>query len=119
IVAKLTPQDLPAGGLGELVHELDLSRVLVGSHPLLAERDQRLFGHRLPALEADECLDSLAAVLVGNADDRRLLDRLVAVEPVLDVTRPDLVPGGVDLVLLAVDEVEPALLVHEPYVAGV
>ena len=43
----------------------------------------------------------------------------MTVEDVLDLARPDLVAGGVDLVLLAVDHVEPAVGVHEADVAGV
>lgn len=42
----------------------------------------------------------------------------MGVEHVLDLPRPDLEAGGVDHVLLAVDDVEPAVGVHESDVAG-
>src|SRR3954471_10257494 len=116
--AQLAPKDLPRRGLGYLVDDLDLPRVLVRGHPLLAERDQLVLGRRLALPEADERLDGLASVLVGHADDRRLAHGRVAVEDVLDLAWPDLVARRVDLVLLAVDEVEPAVGVHEADVAG-
>ncbi len=40
------------------------------------------------------------------------------IQHLLDLARPDLEPGRDDHVLRAVDEVEPAVLVHEPDVAG-
>src|SRR3954452_18555579 len=117
-VAQLAAQDLAGRRLRHLVDDLDPARVLVRRHPLLAERDELLLAGRLALLEADERLHRLAAVLVGDADDGRLADGGVTVEDVLDLARPDLVAGRVDLVLLAVDEIEPAVLVHEADVAG-
>src|SRR3954464_919358 len=105
LVAQFPAQDLSGRRLGNLVDDLDLTRVLVRRHPLLAEGDQLVLAGGLALLQRDERLDGLAAVLVGHADDRRLADGRVAVEDVLDLTRPDLVARGVDLVLLAVDEV--------------
>src|ERR671933_2051153 len=118
LLAQFPAEDLPCRRLGNLVDDLDRAGVLVGRHPLLAERDELLLAGRLALLERDERLDGLAAVLVRDADDRRLADRRVAVEDVLDLARPDLIARGVDLVLLAVDEVEPAVRVHEADVAG-
>src|SRR3954453_12167023 len=117
-VAQLAPQDLAGRRLRDLVEHLALPGVLVRRHPLLAERDELLGAGRRALLQADERLHGLAAVLVRYADDRRLPDRRVAVEDVLDLARPDLVARRVDLVLLAVDEVEPAVVVHEADVAG-
>ena len=41
------------------------------------------------------------------------------VQDILDLAGPDLEPRRVDLVFLAIDDVEPALGVHEPHIAGV
>ena len=49
-VSELAPEDLAGGRLGQIFDELDLSRVLVRRHALLAERDQILFGGRLALL---------------------------------------------------------------------
>src|SRR5213592_1282712 len=119
LVAQLAAQDLPARGLGQLVDELDLPRVLVRGHALLAVGDERLLVDAFTGDERHVGLDGLAAVGVGDADDGRLADGLVPVQDVLDLARPDLVARGHDHVLLAVDEVEPAVLVHETHVAGV
>src|SRR3954470_4712336 len=83
LFAQLAPQDLAGRGLRHLVDDLDLARVLVRGHPLLAERDELLGAGRRALLQADERLHGLAAVLVRHADDRRLPDRRVAVEDVL------------------------------------
>ena len=117
--AQLTSQDLPRDGLRQRVHDLDLPRVLVRSHSCLAERDQHLFVGRLTRPQADERLDGLATVRIGDPDHRRLEHRRMLVQDVLDLARPHLVAGCVDLIFHAVDHVEPALLVHEPDIAGV
>src|SRR5918912_2511363 len=118
-VAELAAQDLAGRRLGQLVDHLDQAGVLVGGHALLAERDERIGVHLLPRLEAHERLDRLAAVLVGHSDHGGLTHRWMGHQRVLDLPRPDLVPGDVDLVLAAIDQIEPAFLVHQPHVAGV
>src|SRR5207247_8554793 len=82
--AQLAPQDLPRDGLRELVDDLDLARVLVRRHPLLAEGDDLLLVGRLARVQADERLDGLAAVLVRHPHHRRLLDGGMTVQAVLD-----------------------------------
>src|ERR1700709_1922850 len=64
LLPALAPQDLAGHGLGQLLHQDDAARVLVGGHPLLAVRDELLRGHRRPGLEAHERLDRLPALLV-------------------------------------------------------
>jgi hypothetical protein len=110
---------LPLAGPGQLVDELDHARVLVGRHALAAEGDQLVGVGALAGAQADEGLDRLAAIGVGDADDGGLAHGRMAVEDVLDLARPHLEAGGVDLVLLAVDHVEPAVGVHEADVARV
>src|SRR5690242_6977384 len=95
-MAQLAAQHLAAGGLRQLVDELDLAGVLVGGHPLLAIGDQLVGGRGLAGLEADERLDGLAAVVVSHAHDRHLADGGVPVERVFDVARPHLVARDVD-----------------------
>src|SRR5215210_6917364 len=89
--AQLPSQQLPGGRLGQLVEDLDQARVLVGGHPLAAERDELLGGDPAPGAQADEGLDGLAAVLVGDTDHCGLPDGLVLVQHVLDLARPHLV----------------------------
>ena len=72
----------------------------------------------LPGLQADDGLDRLAAIRVGDADDGRLAHGRMLIEHLLDLARPDLEARRDDHVLRAVDEIEPALLVHEADVAG-
>src|SRR3954468_22310588 len=74
-VAQLAAQDLAGRRLRDLVDHLDLPRVLVGGHPLPAERDELLLAGRGAVLQADERLHRLAPVLVRDADDGRLADR--------------------------------------------
>src|SRR5699024_4639351 len=62
--------------------------------------------------------DVLAAVLVGDADDRGLLDGRMGVEDVLDLTGPDLEAGGVDHALLPVDDEQPPVFAHESDISG-
>src|SRR5437868_5390595 len=72
LLPELAAQDLAGDRLGQLVHQLHLAGVLVGGHALAAEGDQLLGGRLLSRPQADEGLDRLAPVLVGDADDRGL-----------------------------------------------
>src|SRR5690349_21901027 len=117
-VAEFAAEQLAGDRLGQLVEELDLTGVLVGGHLLAAEGDELLGRGALAGAQADVGLDGLAAVGVGHADHGGLAYRLVLVEDVLDLARPYLVPAGVDLVLLPVDDIEPAGRVHVADVAG-
>src|SRR5690606_3273082 len=95
------------------------ARVLVGGQLLPAVVDQFLLGRRLPGPQTDVGLHGFSPVRVGNSDHRSFSNRRMAVEDVFDFPGPDLVPGSVDHVLLAVHDVEPALRVHEADVPGV
>src|SRR3954469_14828785 len=119
LVAQLPAQDLAGDRLRDLVDDLDLPGILVRRHPLLAESDE-LLGFGAPSgLEADEGLDRLPTVGIRNPDHAALPDGRVLVEHVLDLAWPDLEAGRDDHVLLPVDQVEPALGVHEPDITGV
>src|SRR4249919_2162569 len=97
--------------------DVHLARVLVAADPLLRPGDE------LPGLEwlpeRDERHDLFAALRVPAADDRRALDRGVFEERLLDVAREDVEAAPDDQILLAVDDVEVAVVVHPPEVARV
>ena len=71
-----------------------------------------------PALQLDEGLCGLAAILVGNADHDHLLHAWMGVDRLLDHLRIDVEAAGDDHVLLAVDQIEIAVGVHVADVAG-
>src|SRR5690606_12274454 len=89
------------------------ARQLVRRQPLAREGDELLGSQRLPLLQGYVGGNRLAAVGIGLADDGRLPDGGMLVKDVLDLARPDLVPGNVDLVLDAVDQVDPAVDIHD------
>lgn len=64
-------------------------------------------------LQDDERGHRLRPVLVRNADDGGLGDSGMLVEDVFDIARPHLVPADHDEVLLAIDQVDPTLIVDE------
>ena len=71
-----------------------------------------------PVFQRDERLDHLADRRVGLADDRRLGDRRVIGQRVLDLERADQVSSGLDHVVGAADEPEVAVRVALGEVAG-
>src|SRR5690606_8444833 len=73
---------------------------------------------RSARLELDERLCRLAAVRVLHADDAHLRDAGMLVDRLLDGARVYVEPARDDHVLLAVDEIEVAVLVHGADVAG-
>src|SRR5207249_3990676 len=119
--AQLAAQKLPRGGLGDLVHDLDLTRILVGGESLAAETDQVVprDGSLEALLEGDERLDGLSAIRIRDAHDRRFPDARVLVQHVLDLSRPDLVARGDDQVFLSIDQVKPAARVPLAHVTRV
>ena len=66
----------------------------------------------------DEGLGRLAAIGVGDADHDHFLHRGMLVDRLLDHLRIDVEAAGDDHVLLAVDQIEIAVLVHVADVAG-
>src|SRR3954453_286496 len=118
-LTQLELLDLPGGGAGQLVTELDPLGDLVPGDLAPAVRDDLLRGD-LPALRAhDERGDQLAPLVVGDADDGDLRDGRVAEHGVLDLDGGDVLAAGDDHVLLAVGDREVAALVDRAAVAGV
>src|SRR6476469_6712903 len=115
----LALEDLAGRALGEVVEEPDDPRVLVGGDPLLDVLADLLGRQLLAVVDDDRRADLLAPLVVGDADDRRFADLRVLVEHLLDLARVDVVAAADDQVLLAVDDVEVALLVDAGHVAGV
>src|SRR4051812_47432316 len=115
----LALEDLARRGLRQLVQEPDPARILVGGDAVLDERADLLGARLLPWLQHDGRRDLLAHRLVGHADHRRLGDRRVLVQDLLDLARIDVVAAADDHVLLAVDDEEVAILVELRHVAGV
>jgi hypothetical protein len=101
-----------------VIDDLGEARILVGRHALAGERSNLVGRHVLPRLQADDGLDRLAAIRVGNPNDGRFADGRVLIEHFFNLARPDLEPRSDEHVLLAVDEIEPAVLVQEDDVAG-
>ena len=66
----------------------------------------------------DEGLRRLAAIVVGDADHDHFLHRRMGVDRLLDHLRIDVEAAGDDHVLLAVDQIEIAVLVHVADIAG-
>ena len=77
-----------------------------------------LVGQRGAGADDDERVRHLAPPLVGMADDGGLEDVGVFVEHALDLGGGDVLPAGDDHVLLAVLDVEEAVLVEPADVAG-
>ena len=73
----------------------------------------------MPGVEHDECLHGLVAEVVGDADNGDLDDRRMLEHHALDLERSDILAGHLDHVLLAVDEVEVAVLVALGQIARV
>src|SRR3954454_12090475 len=114
-VAQCPSHDLSGCRPRQVVHELDVSRHLVWRQPrayMGAKLVAQLVGGLAAGLQHDKSLRYLSAALVGNALDGGHGDRRVRAEAVLDLTRADPVPGGVDDVVLPRLEPDVAILVH-------
>ena len=77
-----------------------------------------LVGEGGTGAQGDERLGRLAAVVVRDPDDDALVDGGVLVDRLLDRLRIDVVAARDDHVLVALDDVEIAVLVHGADVAG-
>src|SRR5918995_3404441 len=99
---------------GDDVH---LPRVLVAADPLLRPRDE--VGGLDVVAQSHKRDDLLAAGRILPPDHRRTLDRRVLEERLLDVAWKNVEAAADDQVLLAVDDVEVAVLVDSPEVARV
>ena len=111
-MAEPGPLDLAAGGLRQLVGEIDDPRVLVRRGLVLdvvLQLGRQLVAGRESVPEHDHRADDRAALVVGRGDDRRLGDRLVRDERRLDLERADPVAGRDDQVVGAALEVQVAV----------
>src|SRR5216117_3781442 len=103
-------------GLGERRAELPQPRHLELRQPFRRKRPQLLCRHRL--LRHHERLYLLPEHRIGHADHRHLRDARMLAQGLLDQHRRHVLASAPDDVALAVDEVEPAVLVEEAEVAG-
>src|SRR4051794_27425863 len=117
--ADLALEDLPGRPLRQLVDEEHLPGVLVGGDLLLAVVAQLLGGGLVTLLQGHDGDHLLAELGVRHPDHRRLGDRGMLVEDLLDLARIDVVAGADDHVLLAVDDEEVPVLVDLRQVAAV
>src|SRR3954452_23167738 len=100
-LAQGPAEQLPDGGLRDLVDDVEAQRLLVGSQPgLPAVLLQLLEGHRLAVGQRDARLDRLAPLLVGHTDDGDLPDRRMAGDDVLDLARVHVQSAADDHVVL-------------------
>src|SRR5947209_14731369 len=114
-LSKLVFHNLAGGVDRKLVDDLDLARDLVVGH-LVSAPGEDFF----PAGGGgdDESHADLAHAVVGDADDRRLLDVRMAQESVLDLGRVNVEAADDEHVLDATDDAEVAALVEHAEVAG-
>ena len=113
---------LPVTSHRQLLDERDGARILVRSEALAHERLQlpgELVARDRPRGRHDVRLHDLAALRVGCADHGRQRDRGMADEALLDLARPDAVPGARDHVVVPAHEAEVAVGVLLGLVAGV
>src|SRR5580692_9069332 len=111
--------DLAGPALGQRVHDPHVPRVLVRRDLALDEVAQLLGGGGGPRLEGHRGADLLAQGGVRQPDHGGLGDRGMLVEHLLDLPRVDVVAAPDDQVLLAVHDVEVAVLVDPGQVTGV
>ncbi len=102
----------------QAVAELDDLRHLVRGELGAAVLDQVGLGQARAGLGHDVRLDGLAAVAVGHADDDGVRDAGHRQQHLLDLGRVDVEPARDDELLLAVDDGEEPVGVHDDDVAG-
>src|SRR3954447_26340743 len=117
VPSQLSLEHLAGGVAGQLVHELDVARDLVGGEVGLDEPPDLVLAQGGALAPDDDRLRPLAELLVRDAEARRLGDRLMAGEQLLDLGREDVLPARDDhVVVTAVDE-QPSLRVEVTDVA--
>src|SRR4029077_1548808 len=104
--------------LGQLRPDLERDRHLVLADLAVEMLQQLLEGERGTGLQLDEDLWRLLAMRMGNADDDALVDRRMLVDRLLDHARIDVVARRDDQVIGAVDQEQPAVVIHVAHVAG-
>src|SRR5467141_1109344 len=80
--------------LRKIACELDGLRDLEGREAFLAERDDLILRREHASLQDDESLDGLAAIRIRDPDRRRLRDRWVHEQNLLDLPRIHVVAGA-------------------------
>src|SRR3954452_20280837 len=115
--SQLSLEHLPGRVAGQLVHELDLARDLVAGEVGLDVPPDLVPAQRGALAPDHDRLQPLAELLVLDAEDRRLGDRGMAGEQLLDLGGEDVLPARDDhVVVTAVDE-QPPLRVEVTHVA--
>ena len=112
LVAQHALEQLARLGARQLVAQLVLARALVAADALVDERAQLVEVDGLARLRLHDRVHALAPFVVGDAEHRDVEDRGVLVDHRLDLGRVDVDPAGDDHVLLAVADVEVALVVE-------
>ena len=105
--------------LRQRVDELDVARDHEVRHAPLAPGDERLRSQRLSRAQHDDDLHLVLAELGRHPDGSGLEHRRMVVHDLLDLVRRDVLAAPPHRVLLAVDEVQIAVLVEGAEVAGV
>src|SRR5215218_755349 len=118
LIAKDELLNLARRGLGEL-GELDGLGSLETGDVLFAEVYDLLFGRVLPLLEHDECLGTLAPLLVRAGDNGGLHDARMPRDGLLHLDRRDVLAAGDDDVLVSVPDLHVPVGVPHRHVTGV
>jgi len=118
-LTALPLQHLAGGIAAQGVDELHVPRHLEPGQPLSAVRGELFSGDRRPRLEDEKALGTSPPPRIGNANNRRLHHRGMLVQRALHLRGGDVLPTRDDEVLLSVLDVEVAVLIDPPNVAGV
>src|ERR1700736_6514697 len=116
-IPQLAAQDLSDIGLRQAGPELDLLGDLVGGELGAAELDHVL-GGKAGVLPDDEGLDGLARPRIVDPDHGAFEHAWMAGDPFLDLVGIDVEARHQDHVLLAIDNLGVAVLVHHADIAG-
>src|SRR5690606_6220833 len=117
-LADLAAQDLSVGALGQLVHLLDRARPLVGAHAPATPGEEAFLIEGAVRARDHQRVHLLAPLLAGDADDDGLLHVRMRVQGFLHFPGIDVAAAGDDHLLLAVGDVEEAVLVEPADVAA-
>src|SRR6266550_2025681 len=112
--------DLARLGLGKLLDELDLARILMSAHARLDQLDDLRVEPRPPrhaGAKHHVCLDDLPAKRIGRADHGGLGHVGVTQDRALDLEGPDAVPRALDDVIAPALEPEVAVSVAASQIA--
>src|SRR6218665_128037 len=116
LLAQPLSVHLATGIERKLLHKAHFTRHLVARQMLLAMGQHLVLAQRADGF--DERDDALAEPGVGDADHGGLGHALQRKQDFLDLARVDVVAAGNDQFLLAIDDVEEAIGIQGPDVAG-